>query len=235
MKEARSGGPGKNPVEALKEPLPMLQPTDWEKLLMEAPRSHEQRTTPTESSAGLGKENNQEPSSADDPAEPKKAPVEPVMSPAEPERAPTEIALLELVRHNPRPTRVTRRPNQYGVGICYPIESPQDGPEVKKESGKTTLTAATKAFLLKHSLTLDAIRLIENMDNAFESSLQELLTSVTKSLEEDEGALLKPKSENVVAYKGDRGWEEATNEASTSRHEPIALEIKDGNADAIHP
>lgn len=95
------------------------------------------------------------------------------------------------------------------------------------------LTVATKAFLLKHSFTLDVISLFENMDTAYERPLQELVFSVTKCFEEAEGALPEPKPANVVAYKGARGWEEAPNKASTSHPEPIALEINDNDAEAL--
>ena len=99
--------------------------------------------------------------------------------------------------------------------------------------GKTALTVATKAFLSKHLLTPDAFSLLKNMDNACETSLQELLTSVTKSLEGAEGALRKPEPANVVAYKEDRGWKEATNETSTSQHYSVVLKVNDDGSEAL--
>lgn len=64
---------------------------------MEGAGSREQRTNPTKSLTQPGKENNQELSSADDLAGPKKAPVEPETSSAEHERPLTKTALSELV------------------------------------------------------------------------------------------------------------------------------------------
>ncbi|XP_067932647.1 receptor-type tyrosine-protein phosphatase alpha-like [Watersipora subatra] len=112
------------------------------------------------------------------------------------------------------------------------MRPPENGPEVQKESGKTALTAATKTFFLKHLFTLEDISMLEIMDSTCDTSLRDLLTSVTISLKEAGEVLNRPTPANVVAYKGNVG-ETGTRQGGLGHSEPAVLELTDKGVEAL--
>ena len=184
---------------------------------MDAAEKQRQEITPEENLAGPEEREHQRPSSVKvNPVPLEEVPGEPESNPEEAGETATPEISLAPVRHNPWPDRTTRKPERYRDGVCHSMELSENSLEVEQDNSKTVLTDATKAFLLKHSFSLDDVRALEKMDNEGNTSLQDLLTSVTTSLKETEEALGTPEPVGVAAPKRDQEWEEATGEASTS-------------------
>ncbi|XP_067935022.1 murinoglobulin-2-like [Watersipora subatra] len=177
MKGARHSRPEKRREEARVDPVPIMPPTNWE---ARKPLGSSVEANPVPLQEVLR---------------------EPKSNPEDTGTASTPETSSELVRHNPRPARTTRRPDRYENGVCYSMESPANDPE--------SLSA-------EHSLTPDALSLLENLDDACDASLPELSVSVTRSLKEAEEALSAPKPVGLAANQGDRECGKATAEAGSS-------------------
>ena len=92
-------------------------------------------------------------------------------------------------------------------------------------------SSRTRPKRLKNSFSLDDVRALEKIDSKGNTSLQNLLTSITTSLKEAEEALGAPEPVGVAAPKGDQEWKEATAEASRSCPGKAVSEATDEDLD----